>query len=167
MNHELIDSKHLLIGSARDQSGLAGSALKTFGIDADIIREEVKRISPPGQNQVIMNKLPQSPDCKKAIDNAIVIAESMNHNYVGTEHIILSLLRDSSASTVLTNLGMPLENCRSKILQYLDIADKEPNDELFVALASASALVFYWKSIGRKPENELEENMIKLINKLN
>src|SRR5438045_8101092 len=84
-------------------------------------RREVEKLVKSGPDMVTMGKLPQTPRAKKVIEYAIEEARSLNHNYVGTEHLLLGLLReqDGVAAQVLMNLGLKLEDVREEVLNLL------------------------------------------------
>jgi ATP-dependent Clp protease ATP-binding subunit ClpC len=116
-NHEYVGTEHILLGLVKEGSGVAANVLKNLDIDLRKIRLEVERIVQPGPDAVIMGKLPQTPRAKKVIEYAIEEARNLNHNDVGTDHLLLGLLREEEgvASVILTNLGLRLEDVRERI----------------------------------------------------
>jgi ATP-dependent Clp protease ATP-binding subunit ClpC len=122
-NHEYIGTEHVLLGLVKEGSGVAANVLKNLEIDLRKIRLEVERIVQhgPGGDQVVMGKLPHTPRAKKVIEYSIEEARNLNHNYVGTEHLLLGLLREQEgvAAQVLMNLGMKLEDVREEVLNLL------------------------------------------------
>ena len=120
-NHEYISTEHILLGVIRDQSGVAGSVLKNLDVDLRKIRLEVEKIVQSGPDMVTMDKLPQTSRAKKVIEYAMEEAKNLNHNYVGTEHLLLGLLREQEgvAAQVLMNLGLKLEDVREEVLNLL------------------------------------------------
>lgn len=122
-NHEYIGTEHLLLGLIKEGSGVAANVLKNLDIDLRKLRLEVEKIVQPGPDMVTIGKLPQTPRAKKAIEYAIEEARSLKHNYVGTEHLLLGLLRtaDSEAAQILMNLGLKLEEVREETLLLLGI----------------------------------------------
>jgi ATP-dependent Clp protease ATP-binding subunit ClpC len=102
-------------------SGVAANVLKNLDVDIKKLRLEVEKLVKSGPDMVTMGKLPQTPRAKKVIEYAIEEARSLNHNYVGTEHILLGLLRETEgvAAQVLMNLGLKLENVRQEVLNLL------------------------------------------------
>ncbi len=120
-NHEYIGTEHILLGLVKEGSGVAASVLKNLDIDLHKIRLEVEKIVPSGSDRVTMGKLPQTPRMKKIIDYSIAEARDLGHNYVGTEHLLLGLLRevDGVAAQVLVNLGLKSENVREEVLNFL------------------------------------------------
>jgi ATP-dependent Clp protease ATP-binding subunit ClpC len=122
-NHEYIGTEHILLGLVKEGSGVAANVLKNLDIDLRKIRLEVEKIvqTGPGGEQVVMGKLPHTPRAKKVIEYSIEEARNLNHNYVGTEHLLLGLLREQEgvAAQVLMNLGLKLEDVREEVLNLL------------------------------------------------
>src|SRR5437762_1773399 len=122
-NHEYIGTEHILLGLVKEGSGVAANVLKNLDVDLRKIRLEVEKIvtTGPGSEMVTMGKLPQTPRAKKVIEYSIEEARNLNHNYVGTEHLLLGLLREQEgvAAQVLMNLGLKLEDVREEVLNLL------------------------------------------------
>src|SRR5215204_4788623 len=122
-NHEYIGTEHVLLGLVKEGSGVAANVLKNLDIDLRKIRLEVEKIVQhgPGGEQVVMGRLPHTPRAKKVIEYSIEEARNLNHNYVGTEHLLLGLLREQEgvAAQVLQNLGLRLEDVREEVLNLL------------------------------------------------
>ena len=120
-NHEYIGTEHILLGLVKEGSGVAANVLKNLDIDLRKIRLEVEKIVQAGPDMVTMGRLPQTPRAKKVIEYSIEEARNLNHNYVGTEHLLLGLLREQEgvAAQVLMNLGLKLEDVREEVLNLL------------------------------------------------
>ncbi len=120
-NHEYIGTEHILLGLVKEGSGVGANVLKNLDVDIKKLRIEIEKLVKSGPDMVTMGKLPQTPKAKKVIEYAIEEARSLNHNYVGTEHILLGLLReaDGVAAQVLMNLGLKLEDVRQEVLNLL------------------------------------------------
>jgi ATP-dependent Clp protease ATP-binding subunit ClpC len=120
-SHEYIGTEHILLGLVKEGSGVAANVLKNLDIDLRMIRLEVEKIVQAGPDMVTMGKLPHTPRAKKVIEYAIEESRALNHNYVGTEHLLLGLLREQEgvASQVLMNLGLNLEDVREEVLNLL------------------------------------------------
>src|SRR5438309_1482266 len=122
-NHEYIGTEHILLGLVKEGSGVAANVLKNLDIDLRKIRLEVEKIVQhgPGGEQVVMGRLPHTPRAKKVIEYSVEEARNLNHNYVGTEHLLLGLLREQEgvAAQVLMNLGLKLEDVREEVLNLL------------------------------------------------
>src|SRR5580698_222375 len=122
-NHEYIGTEHILLGLVKEGSGVAANVLKNLDIDLRKIRLEVEKIVQhgPGGEQVVMGRLPHTPRAKKVIDYSVEEARNLNHNYVGTEHLLLGLLREQEgvAAQVLMNLNLKLEEVCEEVLNLL------------------------------------------------
>ena len=120
-NHEYIGTEHILLGLVKEGSGVGANVLKALEIDLRKVRLEVEKLVKSGPEMVTMGKLPQTPRAKKVLEYAIEEARHLNHNYVGTEHLLLGLLReqDGVAAQVLMNLGVKLEEGREEVLNLL------------------------------------------------
>jgi len=123
-NHEYVGTEHLLLGLVKEGSGVAANVLKKMKVELKKIRIEVEKIVKSGPQMVTMGKLPQTPRAKKVIEYAIEEARMLGHNYVGTEHLLLGLLREQEgvAAQVLMNLGLRLEDVREEVLKLLGAA---------------------------------------------
>ncbi len=121
LNHEYIGTEHILLGLVKEGSGVGANVLKNLDVDLRKVRLEVEKLVKSGPEMVTMGKLPQTPRAKKVIEFAIEEARNLNHNYVGTEHLLLGLLRehDGVAAQVLMNLGLKLEEVREEVLNLL------------------------------------------------
>lgn len=121
--HEYVGTEHLLLGLIREGTGVAAVALKNLHIKLSTIRLEVEKIVQPGPyGDVMMGPLPQTSRAKKVIEYAI--EESRNHlfTYVGTEHLLLGLLREEEgvAAQIMLNLGLRSDPLREEIFHLLD-----------------------------------------------
>jgi len=130
-NHEYIGTEHILLGLVKEGSGVGANVLKNLDVDLRKVRLEVEKLVKSGPDMVTMGKLPQTPRAKKVIEYAIEEARNLNHNYVGTEHLLLGLLRehDGVAAQVLMNLGLKLEEVREEVLNLLGagVENDEPS----------------------------------------
>ena len=120
-NHEYIGTEHILLGLVKEGSGVGATVLKNLDVDIKKLRFGIEKLVKSGPDMVTMGKLPQTPRAKKVIEYAIEEARSLNHNYVGTEHILLGLLRESEgiAAQVLMDQGLKLEDIRQEVLNLL------------------------------------------------
>src|SRR4028119_1707354 len=133
LNHEYIGTEHILLGLVKAGSGVGANVLKNLDGDLRKVRLEVEKLVKSGPDMVTMGKLPQTPRAKKVIEYAIEEARNLNHNYVGTEHLLLGLLRehDGVAAQVLMNLNLKLEEVREEVLNLLGagVEAEEPAQE--------------------------------------
>jgi ATP-dependent Clp protease ATP-binding subunit ClpC len=120
-NHEYIGSEHILLGLLEEGNGVGANVLKNMGIDLRKIRLEVEKLIPSGPDAETLGKMPQTPRAKIVIEYSLEEARNLGHNYVGTEHLLLGLIREQggAAAQVLMNLGLELEALRSEILNLL------------------------------------------------
>ncbi|RMF41166.1 MAG: ATP-dependent Clp protease ATP-binding subunit, partial [Planctomycetota bacterium] len=120
-NHEYIGTEHILLGLVKEGSGVASNVLRNLDVDLRKIRLEVEKLVQSGPEMVTIGKLPHTPRAKKVIEYSMEEARQLNHNYVGTEHILLGLLREQEgvAAQVLMNLGLKLDEVREEVLNLL------------------------------------------------
>jgi len=131
-NHEHVSTEHILLGLVNEGSGIGATVLSRLEIDLRTIRSEVGVLIRVKPDIVTMGKLPETPRAKKVIEFAIEEARNMNGHYVGTEHLLLGLLRehDGVAAQVLMNLGLKLEEVRQEVLNLLGAGQADqPNPE--------------------------------------
>lgn len=117
-NHEYIATEHILLGLVEEGSGVETNILRNLGIDPCKVRLEVEKLVKSGPETVMMGRLPQTSQVKKVIESAIEEARDLGYNYVGTEHLLLGLLREKNgiAAQVLMNFGVDMEAVREKII---------------------------------------------------
>jgi ATP-dependent Clp protease ATP-binding subunit ClpC len=120
-NHDYIGTEHILLGLVREGEGVAAAVLANFGLSPDKIKVEVEKLVQPGPATVISGDLPFTPKAKKVIELAMDEARSLGHNYIGTEHLLLGLIREGEgvASQVLMNMGLELEKVREEVMNLL------------------------------------------------
>ncbi len=123
-NHDYIGTEHLLLGLIREGEGVAAAVLQKLGLSLESIRLEVEKLVQPGPSTQIQGDVPFTPRSKKALELAAEEARSLGHNYIGTEHLLLGLIREGEgvASQVLLNLGLDLNRVRSEIMELLGSA---------------------------------------------
>lgn len=92
-NHECIGTEHILLGLVKEGTGVAANVLKNLDIDPRKIRLEVEKLVQVGPDMVTMGRLPHTPNAKRALEYAVEEAHALNHSYVGSEHILLGLMR--------------------------------------------------------------------------
>src|SRR5262249_43240076 len=121
LNHEYIGTEHVLLGLVKEGSGVAANVLKNMNVDLKKIRLEIEKIVKTGPNMVTMGQLPFTPRAKKVLELSLEEASNLGHNYIGTEHLLLGLIRenDGIAAQVLMNLGIKLEDVREEVLEFL------------------------------------------------
>jgi ATP-dependent Clp protease ATP-binding subunit ClpC len=121
-NHNFVGTEHLLLGLIKLGQGVAVNVLQKLGLDLETVRMEVEKQVGTGPDQKMIGNIPYTPRVKKVLALANKEAKQLNHTYVGTEHILLGLLRegDGVAARVLKNLDVDVEQTRQEILKELD-----------------------------------------------
>ena len=120
-NHEYIGTEHILLGLVKEGSGVAANVLQNMDVELKKIRLEVEKIVQTGPELVAVGQLPFTPRAKQVIELAMEEARALGHNYVGTEHLLLGLLRENEgvAAQVLLNLDLGLDDVREEVLSLL------------------------------------------------
>lgn len=120
LSHNFIGTEHLLLGLVREGSGIAARALQNMNVDLNRVRSEVERIAPKS-DKLLHKGITYTPRAKRVVELSIEESQNLGHNYVGTEHILLGLLREGEgiAAQVLTNLGIDLKRARKEVIQLL------------------------------------------------
>ncbi|MFH1394732.1 MAG: ATP-dependent Clp protease ATP-binding subunit [Candidatus Omnitrophota bacterium] len=121
LNHDYIGTEHILLGLIKEGEGVAAAVLTSLGMDSDKIRVEIEKLVQPGSAKIMESDIPFTPRAKKVIELAMDEARNLGHNYIGTEHILLGLIRegDGVASQVLLNVGLDLKTVRDEVLNLL------------------------------------------------
>ncbi len=128
INHNYIGTEHLLLGLIREGEGIASRVLESLGVKADTIRDQLDKVIGRGENPP--SSISYTPRAKKVIELAIEEGRNLGHNYVGTEHLLLGLIREAEgvAAQVLSNLGVNLDEARKLVLKSLDKGDVPPGN---------------------------------------
>lgn len=118
--HNYIGTEHLLLGLVREREGVAGQVLLSLGVDLEKVRQAVEHIIGRG-DRIVLGEVGLTPRAKKVIELAVDEARRLDHHYIGTEHLLLGLIRegDGIAAGVLQSMGVKLEDVRAKILEIL------------------------------------------------
>ncbi len=130
-NHEYIGTEHILLGLVQEGSGVAANVLKNMTIDLEKIRHEVEKIVKTGPSMVTMGQLPFTPRAKKVLELSLEEASQLSHNYIGTEHLLLGLIRENEgiAAQVLMNIGIKLDEVREEVLEFLGASENNNEEE--------------------------------------
>ena len=120
LNHDYIGTEHILIGLIKEEEGVASQVLRQLGINVDKVVEEVERLVGKGEYQQV-GEIAFTPRAKKVLELASQEASQLKNNYIGTEHILLGLLKEGSgvAVRILVDLGINLDNVYSEIMKVL------------------------------------------------
>jgi len=115
--HDYVGTEHILWGLAKEVSGVAATVLEHFKVNLKPLRKEVETLLEGQPHRESVEKLPQSQEAKDVVAYAIEEARSLGHNYIGTEHLLLGLMRDGKAisARVLTNLGLRIDAVRAEV----------------------------------------------------
>ncbi len=121
LNHDYIGTEHLLLGLIKVGGGVATEMLEGIGLNLQKMRLEVEKMVQPGPTTLSIGEIPFTPRAKKVLDLAVEEARGMGHNYIGTEHILLGLVKEGEgvAAQVLENLGIHLDGLREKVMELL------------------------------------------------
>ncbi|NQS99591.1 MAG: AAA family ATPase, partial [Candidatus Omnitrophica bacterium] len=120
-NHDYIGTEHILLGLIREGEGVASAVLQNMGLSLDKIRLEIEKMVQPGPATVVSGDIPFTPRAKRVIELSMEEARGLGHNYIGTEHLLLGLLREGEgvAAQVLLSLGLDLNKVRNEVLELL------------------------------------------------
>ena len=121
LQHDYVGTEHILLGLIREGEGVAAAVLTNLSVDLDAVHEGVEESVRKGKATIALGELPYTSRAKKVLEFAMAEAREMNHSYVGTEHLLLGLLREEKgiAAQVLNSLGVSLEEARSETLKVL------------------------------------------------
>ncbi len=121
LNHNYIGTEHILLGLIHEGEGVAAKALESLGISLEAVRQQVEEIIGQGQ-QAPSGHIPFTPRAKKVLELSLREALQLGHDYIGTEHILLGLIREGEgvAAQVLVRLGADLNRVRQQVVQLLE-----------------------------------------------
>jgi ATP-dependent Clp protease ATP-binding subunit ClpC len=121
LQHDYIGTEHLLLGVIREGEGIAATVLNNLGLDLDAIRQAVENVVSPSGNTLTIGEIPFTPRAKRVLELAVDEARQLGHNYVGTEHLLLGLIREGEgvAARVLVELGLDRKKVREETLKLL------------------------------------------------
>lgn len=115
--HEYVATEHILWALAKEVDGVAAAVLEHFGVDLKPLRKEVEMLLDARPHAETVEKLPRSAQAQEVLEHAVEEARSLDHNYIGTEHLLLGMMRDSemTSAQVLANLGLNKDAVRDQI----------------------------------------------------
>ena len=121
LQHDYVGTEHILLGLIREGEGVAAAVLTNLNVDLDQIHEQVEESVKKGKATIALGELPYTSRAKKVLEFAMAEARELSHSYVGTEHLLLGLLREEKgiAAQVLNSLGIGMEEARSETLKVL------------------------------------------------
>jgi len=121
LQHDYVGTEHILLGLIREGEGVAAAVLTNLSADLDQVHERIEESVKRGKATIALGELPYTSRAKKVLEFAMAEARELNHSYVGTEHLLLGLLREEKgiAAQVLNSLGISLEDARAETLKVL------------------------------------------------
>ncbi|HLX60776.1 MAG TPA: Clp protease N-terminal domain-containing protein [Planctomycetota bacterium] len=128
LDHDYIGTEHMLMGTLQEGTGTAANALENLEIDIEKLRASLESAVKKGDKPITIGQLPFTPRAKKSLEYAIDEARVLEHNYVGTEHLILGLLREDQgiAAQEMKGAGLTLEKLRAAIREFLHVEPRAP-----------------------------------------
>lgn len=157
-NHEYIGTEHILIGVVKEGAGVGANILKQFGMTEARLKETMGHFLKSGPEMVTMGRLPQTPRSKEVIEKAIENARSMDHNYVGTEHLLLGLLDvdDGIAFDVLTGYGINKNNAQETVNHLLGIGDDDEEEPPHCFVCAKFDMCLFAQTLNKVDANLME-----------
>jgi ATP-dependent Clp protease ATP-binding subunit ClpC len=127
LNHNYIGTEHLLLGLLNEGEGIAGQALELLGVRLDAVRDQVKEIIGTGKHDALSGHIPFTPRAKKVLELSLRESLQLGHDYIGTEHILLGIVREGHgvAAEVLVGLGADLNRVRQAVVQLVSTAEPD------------------------------------------
>jgi ATP-dependent Clp protease ATP-binding subunit ClpC len=121
LGHDYVGTEHILLGLVREGEGVAAEVLGNLGISLDSIRIEVEKLAPKGSEMLTYGDIPFTPHAKRVLELAVEEARRLGHNYIGTEHLLLGLIREgeSIGAKALISLGVNLDTVREEVIKLL------------------------------------------------
>jgi ATP-dependent Clp protease ATP-binding subunit ClpC len=121
LRHNYIGTEHILLGLLREEEGLAARVLESLDITVEEVRAQVARIIGPGDEPIVSGQIPFTPRAKKVLELSLREALSLKHNHIGTEHILLGLVRENEgvAARILLDFDADAEKIRNEIMRVL------------------------------------------------
>lgn len=164
--HEYLGTEHILLGLVKEGSGMAISVLKNLDIDLRKVWLEVEKIVQTGPDMVIKGTLPHAPRARSVIEYSIAEAQILNHHHVGTEHLLLGLLRqqDGVAAKVLMNLGLTLEAAIEEVVRQfgspgVDADEADTRRMVYQAADPDPTELQYWPEEAIRAMNEIKDQI--------
>ena len=158
LNHNYIGTEHILLGLIHEGEGVASKALESLGVSLEAVRSQVEQVIGHGQTAPT-GHIPFTPRAKKVLELSLREALQLGHNYIGTEHILLGVIREGEgvAAQVLVNLGAQLERTRHAVLQLLAGRSEEETEKEFRGPSEEADLagrLAFWSSRLRRDIEE-------------
>ena len=121
LRHNYIGTEHLLLGLLREEEGIAARVLESFDITLEEVRDQVKRLVGQGDEEIVTGQIPFTPRAKKVLELALREALSLGHSYIGTEHVLLGIVREDQgvAARILLDFDADAEKIRDETIRML------------------------------------------------
>ncbi|MFH1359990.1 MAG: ATP-dependent Clp protease ATP-binding subunit [Candidatus Omnitrophota bacterium] len=151
LNHDYIGTEHLLLGLIREGEGVAAAVLQKLGLDLETIRIEVEKLVQPGPQTQVLGDIPFTPRSKKSLELSAEEARALGHNYIGTEHLLLGLIKEGEgmAYRVLLNLGCDLNKVRNEVMTLLGSGIPGFNNQEAVKTGKTPAIDAYGRNLNK------------------
>ena len=167
--HEYIGTEHILLGLVEEGSGVGANVLTKLGVNLGNAKPEVDKLASHGPAKAVIGKLPHTAQAKKVIEYAIGEARDLNCHYVGTEHLLLGLLRVEGdvAAVVLTNFGLKVDTVREEVRNLLEAGGRKKLESSKVLIVQAiEALQAACCSAGAEGDQALAAQLMEQIRNL-
>jgi DNA-binding transcriptional regulator YhcF (GntR family) len=160
LQHDYVGTEHILLSLIREEAGVAAAVLASSSVRPDQVRDLVERSVRRGKATIALGTLPYASGAKKVLEFAMSEARDFNHNYVGTEHLLLALLREEKgvAAMVLTQAGLTLAQARSDVLQCLG-APKRLSVPFLIRIDDHSSASIYEQIVAKVQEAVATEQL--------
>ena len=121
LHHDYIGTEHLLLGIVREGEGLAATIITNLGIDLDVVRRTIESMVPSSSGSVTIGEIPFTPRAKRVLELSVEEAKNLTHNYVGTEHLLLGLIREGEgiAARVLLEFGADFKRVKDEVVRLI------------------------------------------------
>ena len=164
-NHGYVGTEHVLLGLIALGHGVAVNALQSVGIDLASVRVEVEKAVGTGPETKTIGSIPFTPRAKKVLALSASEARSLGHSYVGTEHILLGLLREGEgiAARVLENLGVDLDEIRYEIMKTLDPEYDTEGDDDFDSEPEENMAGVEIQQLNQQKVNRKHQHLTRLV----
>jgi len=131
LNHDYMGSEHILLGITALEDCIAAKVLKNLNVDLRKLRNKIEEAAPQGDNMMLLGEIPFTPRAKKVLEYAVEEAQKMGHSYIGTEHILLGLIREEEGigARILQHMGIKFNAVKEEILSVLGETEKDEKEE--------------------------------------
>src|SRR5262245_28320112 len=162
LNHDYVGTEHILLGLIALGEGVAAQVLSNLGVDLRRVRAEIEKIVGTGDNVMLLGEIPFTPRAKKVLELAVEEAQNMGHSHVGTEHLLLGLIREEEgvAAQVLENLGVRLDIVREEVISLLGEGQPGPAPQAPARASGAKSKTPTLDEFGRDLSQMAKDNKL-------